>query len=78
MKFSTRLKKLGICVSQAKKYELFDDFETYLFDGFRLAMFIEGDKLIISKLNLSSFSDWEEIYVGKNYSKKSLKIKPID
>ena len=78
MKFSTRLKKLGICVSKAKKYELFDDFETYLFDRFRVAMFIEGEKLKISILTLSSFSDWEEIYLGKNYSKKTLKIKPID
>jgi hypothetical protein len=76
MKFSTRLKKLGICVSKAKSYNLYENFETYLFEDFRVALIIEEGYLKISLMS-SSERTWYEISRKKNYSVKRLKIKPI-
>ena len=78
MKFSTRLKKLGYCLSEAKSYLVYDEFETYLFDEYRLALHIEDGFSVISILYLKTDRyNWKVIYKSKNYSKKSLKIKSI-
>jgi hypothetical protein len=70
MKFSTRLKKLGYCVSKSKSNSIYDDFETYLFDDYRLGTYIEGGNIVISILYFKITREWEVIYKSKNYSKK--------
>jgi hypothetical protein len=73
MKFSTRFKKLGYNVSEAKSYEVHDDWETCLFDDYRLACHIEDGYIVISILNFKKRRDWIEISRSKNYSKQYLK-----
>ncbi len=78
MKFSTRLKKLGYCLSEAKSYSVYDEWETYLFDEYRLAWQIEDGYSVISILYFKTDRyNWKVIYKSKNYSKKNLKIKSI-
>ncbi len=78
MKFSTRLKKLGYCLSESKSYLVYDDWETYLFDEYRLALYIEDGYSVISILYFKTDRcNWKVIYKSKNYLKKNLNIKSI-
>ena len=72
MKFSTIIKKLGYEISNSLSYEIYDDFETYRFQDFRLSYYYEDGYIIISKYYKLY---WEVIYRRKNYIKINQNIK---
>ena len=69
MKFSTRLKKMEICVSNAKGHIISEHFESYSWDDFTLTLTFEDGFVKIKKMN-SLEGTCVEILKKKNYSKK--------
>ena len=62
MDFSERLERLGFNVSTAIRYDKFEDFETYLFNNYRLAYYIEDGNGVISILNFHNSRDWQVLH----------------
>ncbi len=62
MQLKTTLEKLGYDVSLSKEHTLYSDFETYLFEDFRLACIVELNYECIRLLEFKKTTEWKTIY----------------